>query len=120
MRAEFSRKEPEVRASEFQVNKIICLPSDEYAHFTRNLLKDYDFIAENADLMGVEHGVWQCILVTGEGMNEGVLVESEGASYARYSAFVPSVKEIISQYQEMKAEQKAEIQTEESVPQMKM
>lgn len=120
MRAEFSRKEPEVRASEFQVNKVICLPPDEYAYFTQNLLKDYDFIAENAELMGVENGVWQCILVTGEDMNEGVLVESEGASYARYSAFVPSVKEIISQYQEMKAEQEAEISAEEDVPQMKM
>lgn len=120
MRAEFSRKEPEVRAREFQVKKVICLPPDEYAHFTQNLLNNYDFIAENADLMGVEHGVWQCILVTGEGMEEGVLVESEGASYARYSAFVPSVKEIISQYQEMKTEQAEEILTEESVPQMKM
>jgi len=41
--------------------------------------------------------VWHCLLVTGEGMEDGVLVESEGSSYARYSSFVPSVKEIMEQ-----------------------
>ena len=34
-------------------------------------------------------------------MEDGVLVESEGSSYARYAAFVPSVKEIMEQYQEV-------------------
>lgn len=31
-------------------------------------------------------------------MDEGVLVESEGSAYARYSAFVPFAQEIIRQY----------------------
>lgn len=34
-------------------------------------------------------------------MDEGVLVESEGSAYARYSAFVPSAQGIIRQYQDM-------------------
>lgn len=38
-------------------------------------------------------GVWHCLLVAGEGMDEGVLVESEGSAYARYSAFVPFAQE---------------------------
>ena len=49
--------------------------------------------------------MWHCLLVTGEGMEDGVLVESEGSSYARYSAFVPSVKEIMEQYQAMQETQ---------------
>lgn len=36
------------------------------------------------DLMCEKDGVWHCLLVTGEGMEDGVLVESEGSSYARY------------------------------------
>lgn len=120
MRAEFKRKEVQIQAGEFQVNKVICLSPGEYARFTRNLSKDYDFIAENAELMGVKHGVWQCILVTGEGMEDGVLVESEGASYARYSAFVPSVKEIISQYQKMESAQTEYVLEEGNMQQMKM
>ena len=35
--------------------------------------------------------------MTGENTGEGVLVQSEGSSYARYSAFVPSVSGLIVQ-----------------------
>lgn len=51
--------------------------------------------------MHEKDGVWHCLLVTGEDMDEGVLVESEGSAYARYSAFVPSAQGIIRQYQDM-------------------
>ena len=47
MRAVFLRKEPEVTANEFCVEKIITLPAKEYAAFSQNLLHDYDFIREN-------------------------------------------------------------------------
>lgn len=118
MRAIFYRKEPEIEAKEFTVTKVVTLPKEEYAAFTRNLLHEYDFIKENVDLMGEKDGVWQCILVTGEGMDEGVLVESEGASYARYSAFLSSVKEVIGQYNEAKEEQEEDLRTETCNQQM--
>ena len=59
------------------------------------------------DLMCEKDGVWHCLLVTGEGTEDGVLVESEGSSYGRYSAFVPSVKEIMEQHQAMQETQTA-------------
>ena len=68
---------------------------------------------ENVDLMYEKDGVWHCLLVAGEGMDEGVLVESEGSAYARYSAFVPFAQEIIRQYQDMQ-------ETQTDVMQMKM
>ena len=40
-------------------------------------------------------------------MEEGVLVESEGSAYARYSSFVPCVKEIMEQYQTIQETQTA-------------
>lgn len=95
------RKEPEVEAYEFCVEKVITLPAHEYEAFTGHLMHDYDFIRNNVDLMCEKDGVWHCLLVTGEDVEEGILVESEGSSYARYSAFVPSVKEIIEQHQAM-------------------
>lgn len=97
MRAEFNRKEPWVKAKECVIEKVIRLSAEEYAAFTQSLLHDYDFIEENRELMGEKDGVWHCLLVTGEGMEEGVLVQSEGASYARYSSFVPSVSVLIAQ-----------------------
>lgn len=99
MRAVFFRKEPEIEANEFCVEKVIVLPANEYESFTKHLMHDYDFIRDNVDLMCEKDGVWHCLLVTGEGMEDGVLVESEGSSYARYATFVPSTGEIIRQYQ---------------------
>ena len=105
MRAVFMRKEPEIDTKEFQVEKVITLPSEQYAYFTQHLMKEHDFIKENVDLMYEKDGVWHCLLVAGEGMDEGVLVESEGSAYARYSAFVPFAQEIIRQYQDMQETQ---------------
>lgn len=105
MRAVFFRKESEIEANEFCVEKVITLPAHEYEAFTQHLMHDYDFIRDNVDLMCEKDGVWYCLLVTGEGMEDGVLVESEGSSYARYSAFVPCVKEIMEQYQAMQETQ---------------
>ncbi len=112
MRAVFFRKEPEINAKEVTIQKVITLPTGEYVEFTKNLLQDHDFLKENAELMGEKEGVWQCILVTGADVDEGVLVQSEGATYARYSSFVPSVKELIHQYQEMQKEQKEKMEQE--------
>ncbi len=99
MRAIFTRKEPYITAGEFVVEKVIMLPKEQYIHFTKNLMDNQDFISENKDLMYEEDGIRHCILVTGEGMDEGVLVESEGAAYARYSAFVPSVLGIMQEFE---------------------
>mgnify|MGYP000160968950 CR=1 FL=1 len=63
------------------------------------------------DLTGIRTGCLEnegarhCLLVTGEGMEDGVLVESVGASYARYFAFVPSVSGILEQEQAVKETQ---------------
>ena len=98
MRAVFSRKEPKIEAKEFCVEKVIMLPAGEYESFTNHLMHRHDFMYE-------KDGVRHCLLVTGEGMEEGVLVESEGSSYARYFAFVPSVSGILEQEQAVKETQ---------------
>lgn len=105
MRAVFSRKEPKIEAKEFCVEKVIMLPAGEYESFTNHLMHRHDFIRENVDFMYEKDGVRHCLLVTGEGMEEGVLVESEGSSYARYFAFVPSVSGILEQEQAVKETQ---------------
>ena len=97
MRADFRRKEPEAKVNECVIEKVIVLPDAEYDYFTRHLLHDYDFIDENRELMGEWDRVWHCLLVTGDSNGEGVLVQSEGSSYARYSAFVPSLFGLIIQ-----------------------
>ena len=74
-------------ASNFIIEKTVELPSSEFLAFTRSLLKDYSFIEENIDLMYRDtKGLYHCILVKEKGSASGILVESEGYSYARYAA----------------------------------
>lgn len=98
MKAIFFRKEPSFEnAVECKVEKVIILSDAEYGYFAGHLLKEYDFIRENVDLMYEENGVWHCLLVTTKDGEDGILVESEGAGYARYAAPVPCVSGIIEQ-----------------------
>lgn len=93
------RKDTEVEAVPCTVEKSVTLSAEEFAHFSQNLMNHYDFIRENIDRMYQdENGVNHCLLVLGEGCTDGILVESEGSTYARYSAFVPNARRLLQQY----------------------
>ena len=95
------RKDTEIETNQCVVEKIVELPANWFDHFSQNLLNDYDFILENADCMYQEqNGINHCLLVLGEGRDDGILIESEGSSYARYSAFVPNARQILQQKQQ--------------------
>ena len=75
------------------IMKVIELPTEEYLHFTTNLMDDFDFIEQNLELMYESAGgVWHCIYVKEVGANAGMLVESEGYGYARYASFYSEEK----------------------------
>lgn len=94
------RKDAEIEVSPCIAEKIIELSADLFNHFSENMLNDYDFIIENIDCMYQDiNGVNHCLLVLGEGRDDGILVESEGSAYARYSAFVPNARQLWSQNQ---------------------
>lgn len=100
MKARFTRKSinlDEVKhntalikdAVPYQIEKTIELEPSEYEAFTRRLLDDYDFIAQNLDHQYVDKaGCWHCLLIISQGKNEGLLIQSEGYAYARYAAYV--------------------------------
>ena len=90
------RKDKEIETTPCVVEKTIELNGREYARFSQNLLDDHDFILENRKSMYVDtEGVSHCLLVLGEGSDDGILVESEGSSYARYSAYVPHARTLV-------------------------
>ncbi len=85
------RKEAQPDIRDCIIEKIVILPDEEYQYFLNHMLYDYQFIAENTDLMYAEHledDTWisHCLLVMGENSDDGMLVESEGADYARHAA----------------------------------
>lgn len=102
------RKEPQFKLHECSIEKLVVLPEPEYCQFCTKMLADYDFIAENRELMYAE-GVpgaetYHCLLVMGEDSEDGVLVESEGAGYARYASYQPYIKSYLREQLRMAAD----------------
>jgi len=96
-KAVFRRKEPDIETTNCVVEKVIRLSGAEFDRFSKNLLRDWDFIRDNPIARSYdEEGRCHCLLVVGEGRRDGVLVNSEGGSYARYSAFVPNAEALLS------------------------
>ncbi len=97
MKAIFERKPSDFRPNEFVVEKTIPLSADMFESVLRAPMENYSFLREHTDLMHCdENHVFHCLLLTGEGRNDGILVESEGAAYCRYAAHVPDVSALIS------------------------
>ena len=73
------------------IETVTRLPKEEYEQFLSSPCDSYEFIEKNSKsmLMDEKNGVFYCMLVTGEGYRDGVLVEAEGYPYARYVSYVP-------------------------------
>ena len=84
--ATFQGKQLAMEEEPCEVRKVISLPDKEYAFFKKHLMYEYDFLRKNKDQMGFHNGIRQCVLVMGESSEDGVLVDSSGYDYARYTA----------------------------------
>ena len=90
IQAIFERK-PDFRLRDVVIETAIRLPKEEYEQFLSSPCDSYEFIEKNSKSMHMDekNGVFYCMLVTGEGYRDGVLVEAEGYPYARYASYVP-------------------------------
>jgi len=96
-KAIFVRKVDDFELKNCVIEKVVTLTSHEYNEFSHNMLADYEFIKDNKDLQYCDaEGTYHCILVVGEDGNDGILVESEGAGYARYAAFLPNASAFLA------------------------
>ncbi|OLN30672.1 DUF6329 domain-containing protein [Desulfosporosinus metallidurans] len=106
LQAIFRRKAEDFPVWDCVIEKIVELPEAEYKYFKTAPLRDMPFIFENTDLMHRDgNGVCHCLLVLGEESSDGVLVESEGYNYARYSSFMPGAREFLTARLNQLAEQ---------------
>ena len=72
-----------------EVVKILQLTGQQFRHFSDNLLRDMPFFNPNKHLTGYNKGVTRCLLVTTRGRRDGILVDCQGYSFARYAADLP-------------------------------
>ncbi len=94
--AQFERKASELDVQPCIIEVIHELLTDEYLVFAKNMLNDYEFIRAHQDVMRVDRdGVTHCMLVMGAGLPDGVLINSEGSAYGRYTAILPNARLIV-------------------------
>lgn len=94
--AHLYHKADDYRAEPCEIEKIIEVSQSEFALLYKNPLRKFDFIAENKEGLACdENGVNHCLLVLGEGSDDGILICSEGYDYARYSAHIPNARQVV-------------------------
>ena len=105
LNAIFRCKESQFESRPCVVEKIIELNEADYWAFRQNMLRDQDFIKKFNDAMRLQSkSANHCLLLLGEGCDDGILVSTEGYDYARYSSFIPGAKQILA-VDQLKAEQ---------------
>ena len=96
LKADFRCKQvaPEVEAC--VVEKVVELSTVEFDQFCRSMLEKYPFIREARASLHYDDGMRHGFLVLGVGRNDGILVDTQGADYARYSAFIPNARSLLT------------------------
>ena len=96
IQAEVKCKQTGCEAAPCAVDKVIELPSPRFQQFSRALLTDYDFIAENKNAIRHNGDARHCLLILDAEGTDGFLVDPQGYNYARYSAFVPNARSLLT------------------------
>ena len=84
-------------ADPFTVEKVIVLSDSDYQVFAQHgLMQDVEYIFDNRTIMEQDprDRCWHCLLIKAQTLAQGILVDSEGYSYARYAAFVPDCSQL--------------------------
>ena len=80
----------------FVVEKVVEIPGKDFKRLLAAPLEDKWFIGQYRELMGVDKdSISHCILVVDRDNGDGLLIESEGYNYARYSQHIPHAREIV-------------------------
>ena len=75
---------------EFIIEKAVRLSKEEFEDLLKEPLKDRNYVKENKDLMYEDKdGYMHCIYVVADDYDYGILIESEGSDYPRYTAYLP-------------------------------
>ncbi len=93
-------KQQQIDVQHCTIEDIVELTESEYASLYQGLLNDRDFIAERKGLMKYDYktDTEHCILVLGEGQEDGILIQSEGSAAAQGSAFIPNARAAVNNH----------------------
>lgn len=85
------------------VEKVIEVSDSEFRTFIENPIKRNYYLSQYKDLMGYYDDSYHGVLFVNMENGDGLLVNSEGYDYARYSQFIPNVSGIIAAHEQTSA-----------------
>ena len=95
-KAIFQQKKVDFEAEQCVIEKIIELDNKTFSEFSKYMVGDFDFIQENSAIGGKnENGAFRTFLVISKDGNDGILVDTQGYEYAKYTAFMPNARQFI-------------------------
>ena len=95
-----NRKATDHQPERCQVDVAVTLNHWEFECLRNSTLDDFDFIRDSLDKLPVTNdNTRHCILALDEAGDDGILIDPQGYSYPRYSAYVPNVKQLLAMEQ---------------------
>ncbi len=89
----FERKCSAVQTQPCVIEAVEQMDCEKFKKFSNGLLEDRQFIADHKEDMFVDsNGVIHGLLALDMESGDGILIDSSGYDYARYSAFMPNIK----------------------------
>ena len=113
-----NRKETYYQPERCQVDVTVTLNHWEFEYLKNSTLDDFNFIRDSLDKLPVTNdNTRHCILALDETGEDGILIDPQGYSYPRYSAYIPNAKQMLQmeQYPSLQAYAKDMIDTVEEV-----
>ncbi len=95
MNAVMNRKADCYETKKCVVEKVIDVHETEFKKMLEKPLERNYYLATYRSLMGFYDNAYHCVLFVDQSSGDGLLVNSEGSDYARYSQFVPNAKDIV-------------------------
>ncbi len=90
-------KQTEIKPRTYEVSEVITLTDKEYGSVLKDPLKDREYLAGRS-------GADTCVLLIGENSDDGILVDTQGYDYPRYSAFIPNARQIVENFVQRETE----------------
>ena len=116
-----NRKATDYQPERCQVDVTVTLDHWKFEYLKNSTLDDFDFIKDSLDKLPVTNdNTRHCILAFDEAGDDGILIDPQGYSYPRYSAYVPNARQMLQmeQYTCLQAFVKDMMDTVEEVAQL--
>ena len=90
-------KEPEIKPRAYEVSDVITLSDAEFRNVMKEPLKNRGYLKGRT-------GQDACVLLLSKTGNDGILVDTQGYDYPRYSAFIPNARQIVENFVQSETE----------------